>query len=165
MPKRKAGQLLTEREEAFVDHLLADPERNQTRAALKAGYNAKSAKVIASQNLSKLNVKSAINEKLEPIREKLKLDAEWVFEQFRLIAQRCMTDEHFDQAGANRAVENIAKLNGLFAEKIQLDANVNNRHSVEMVRILEADTTSQDAFALLMERKRSEQLLGATNGD
>lgn len=164
MPKRKPGQL-TAKEESFVEHLLADPKRNQTQAAKLAGYSEKNASIIASQNLNKLNVKQAINEKLEPIRDKLKLDAEWVFEQFRLIAQRCMTDEHFDQAGANRAVENIAKLNGLFAEKIQLDANVNNKHSVDMVRILEADTTSQDAFALLMERKRSERLIGANNGD
>lgn len=161
MPKRKAGQLLTEREEAFVDHLLADPERNQTRAALKAGYSKNVARITAAKKVSQDNIKQAINEKLEPIREKLKLDAEWVFEQFRLIAQRCMQDDTFDQAGANRAVENIAKLNGLFADKIQLDANVNNHHSIDMVRILEADTSSQDAFTLLMERKRSKQLVSA----
>ena len=164
MPKRKPGQL-TKKEEDFVNHLLADPKRNQTQAAKLAGYSEKTAHEIGRQNLNKLEVRQAIEEKTKPIRDKLKLDAEWVFEQFRLIAQRCMTDEHFDQAGANRAVENIAKLNGLFTEKLQLDAKVDNRHSVDMVRILEVDNTSQDAFALLMERKRSEQLLGATNGD
>lgn len=160
MPKRKPGQL-TAKEESFVEHLLADPKRNQTQAAKLAGYSEKTAYEIGRQNLNKLEVKQAIEEKTKPIREKLKLDAEWVFEQFRLIAQRCMQDDTFDQAGANRAVENIAKLNGMFTEKLQLDANVNNHHSIDMVRILEADNSSQDAFALLMERKRSKQLVSA----
>lgn len=152
MPKPRAGKKLTAKESAFVDHLLADPKRNQTRAAIIAGYSENSAKEIGYENLTKPHIQQAIDEKTRPILDRLNLDAEWVYKSFLQVAQRCMQEEHFDQAGANRAIENIAKLNGMFTERLQLDASVNSTHNIEMVKVIESDSHSLDALRLMMRR-------------
>jgi hypothetical protein len=45
----KPGKKMTPAQQAFVRHLAADPKGNQTRAAIEAGYNAKTATEMASQ--------------------------------------------------------------------------------------------------------------------
>jgi phage terminase small subunit len=49
---------LTDKQRVFVDEYLVD--MNGTRAAIRAGYSEKSAREIASQNLTKLNIQKAI---------------------------------------------------------------------------------------------------------
>ena len=49
---------LTDKQRVFVDEYLVD--LNGTRAAIRAGYSEKSAREIASQNLTKLNIQKAI---------------------------------------------------------------------------------------------------------
>lgn len=51
---------LEPRQQRFVDEYLID--LNATQAAIRAGYSPKNARVIASQNLSKLNIRAAIAE-------------------------------------------------------------------------------------------------------
>lgn len=162
MPKRKAGSLLTEKEEAFVNHLLADPKRNRARAAVKAGYSEKNARIIANQNLSRLNIKKAIQKKVEPIKKKLAIDRDYIVENLHHLVETCKdaTGEHFDPAAVNRSLELLMKALGLATDKIQLEANVNNRHSVDMIRSLEIDTSSRDAMRLLLDRQRSATLPG-----
>lgn len=164
MPKRRAGQLLTEREEAFVDHLLADPKRNKTAAALKAGYSKKSAYEIGSKKLNKVeNVQRAIKEKLEPIKQKLQIDRDYIVQNLHHLVETCKNSdsEHFDPSAANRSLELLMKALGLATDKIQLTAEVNNRHNVEMVRIIESDSTSAAALESLLERRRQLTIDGA----
>jgi hypothetical protein len=160
MPKRKAGQLLTEREEAFVDHLLADPKRNKTRAAIRAGYAPKNAPITAAKNLNRSNVKLAIEKKLEPVKKKLAIDRDYIVENLHHLVETCKdaTGEHFDPSAVNRSLELLMKALGLSTDRIQLNAEVNNRHSVEMIRSLEIDTSSRDAMRLLLDRQRSATL-------
>jgi phage terminase small subunit len=65
---------LTDRQQRFVDEYLVDA--NATQAAIKAGYSAKTAKVIGAQNLSKLNVKQAITEGQKAIQKRTQITAE-----------------------------------------------------------------------------------------
>jgi phage terminase small subunit len=60
MPKPPKGKTLTEKEEAFCRAYVGG--WNGTRAAVDAGYSKKTARVIASQNLSKLNIRARIKE-------------------------------------------------------------------------------------------------------
>jgi hypothetical protein len=163
MPKRRAGQLLTEREEAFVDHLLADPKRNQTSAAVKAGYSKKVARITAAKKVSQDNIKTAIEKKLEPIQKKLAIDRDYIVQNLHHLVETCKDagSEHFDPSAANRSLELLMKALGLATDKIQLQAEVNNRHNVEMVRIIESDTTSAAALESLLERRRQLALEGA----
>jgi phage terminase small subunit len=163
MPKRKAGQELTEREEAFVNHLLADPKRNQTSAALKAGYSEKVARITAAKKVSQDNIKTAIEKKLEPIQKKLAIDRDYIVTNLHHLVETCKDtgSEHFDPAAVNRSLELLMKALGLATDKIQLQAEVNNRHSIDMVRLLEVDNTSQEAFETIMERHRQQRLEAA----
>lgn len=151
MPKLKPKQ------EAFVNEYLID--MNGARAARAAGYSEKTAKQIANENLTKPDLKQRIAEKLQERAKEADGSFEWMQDRLIQAAERCSGDDDFNPHGLVQTVGLLAKLKGFMTDKLQLEANVNNRHSVEMVRILEADNTSQDAFALLMERKRSDQLV------
>lgn len=54
---------LTDKQRAFIDEYMID--MNATQAAIRAGYAENSARIIASQNLSKLNIRQAIDERLK----------------------------------------------------------------------------------------------------
>ena len=56
---------LTEKQKRFADEYIKSG--NATQAAIKAGYSKKTAKIVASQNLTKLNVKNYIDERMRTI--------------------------------------------------------------------------------------------------
>lgn len=56
---------LTPKQLAFADYYIE--LGNATEAAIKAGYSQKTAKEIGAQNLTKLNIKSYIDERMEQI--------------------------------------------------------------------------------------------------
>jgi Phage terminase, small subunit len=60
MPKPPKGKTLTDREDAFCRAYVVN--WNGTRAAIEAGYSKKTARKIASQNLSKLDIRARIKE-------------------------------------------------------------------------------------------------------
>ena len=101
---------------------------NGTQSAIRAGYSEKTAAVIATENLIKPNIQLKIKELQGKIGNKLNIDAQWVLQRFKDIADRCMTAEPvlkqgiptgeyiFDSSGANKATENIAKHIGFYSE-------------------------------------------------
>lgn len=95
-----ASRRLTAKEQAFVDHYLGDGDGklNATQAAIHAGYSAKTARQIGSENLSKPYIRAVIDAELERRRERLKLTAEEVEER---IAQLLRFDpgEAYDPDG------------------------------------------------------------------
>ena len=58
---------LTEKQKRFADEYIKSG--NATQAAIKAGYSKKTAKIVASQNLTKLNVKSYIDDRMKAIED------------------------------------------------------------------------------------------------
>jgi phage terminase small subunit len=81
---------LTTRQERFVEEYLIEP--NATKAAIRAGYSAKTAESIGHENLRK----PKISEKLEKARaeraERCALSADWVVEELRKLASSNMGD-------------------------------------------------------------------------
>lgn len=53
-------EALSHLERRFVNFYVADPKRNRTQAAIKAGYSEKSARSKASQLLTKVNISEAV---------------------------------------------------------------------------------------------------------
>lgn len=153
MPKLKPKQ------EAFVNEYLID--MNGARAARAAGYSERTARVAASGDLlTNPNVKDAIQKKLQERAQAADGSFEWMESKLIHAAEKCSGEEDFNPHGLVQTVGLLAKLKGFMSDKIQLDANVNNRHSVEMVRSLEIDTSSRDALRLLLDRQRSATLPG-----
>lgn len=70
---------LTERQQRFVDEYLVD--LNGTQAAIRAGYSMDTARVQASQLLSKLNVQAAITEGRRRQQERTGISADKILKQ------------------------------------------------------------------------------------
>lgn len=151
MPKLKPKQ------EAFVNEYLID--MNGARAARAAGYSENSARITSSKHLlTNANVKQRIAEKLQERAAVADGSFEWMESKLIHAAERCSSEDDFNPNGLVQTVGLLAKLKGFMNEKIQLQAEVNSRHSIDMVRVLETDDASQSAFELLMQRKRRELL-------
>lgn len=80
-----AEQKLTIKQKKFADEYVKTG--NATEAAIKAGYNEKNAKVIASQNLTKLNVKAYIDTQMEKIESSKIMGAKEAIEIISAIAR------------------------------------------------------------------------------
>jgi phage terminase small subunit len=94
---------------------------NGLEAAIKAGYKPKNAKVIASQNLTKLNVKQYLDELMLEKQERTKIDADWITEQY--LENMKMAKKQGDTKSINTALKNLAELVGANEAK-KLDLNV-----------------------------------------
>ena len=77
---------LTPKQQRFVEEYLID--LNATQAAIRAGYSEKTAKVIAAQNLSKLNVQEAQNKRTEQTQ----IDSAYVLKRLVEIDQMDVLD-------------------------------------------------------------------------
>lgn len=75
---------LTEKQSKFVDEYLLD--LNGTQAAIRAGYSESTARQIAAQNLSKLNIQAAITERRAKQQERTEITADRVLREVWNIA-------------------------------------------------------------------------------
>ena len=82
--KRTDAQALTARESKFIDEFLVD--LNGTKAAVRAGYSAKTARQIASENLSKPHIQAAIAEARRQQQERTHITADAMLQQAWMIA-------------------------------------------------------------------------------
>ncbi|MEW8200415.1 MAG: terminase small subunit [Candidatus Thiodiazotropha endolucinida] len=72
---------LNPRQQMFCREYIID--FNGTRAAIAAGYSKKSAKQMATENLSKPHIQNAIAELIQARNDRLKTDADWVLIRLR----------------------------------------------------------------------------------
>jgi phage terminase small subunit len=119
---------MTGQQKAFCDDYLI--HFNATRAAIKAGYSEKTARVQASQILTLDEVALYIEDRQKVISKEAEVDAIWVRRRFKTISDRCMQEVpvmihdgegwvesgeyKFDSAGANKATESLGKIIGVF---------------------------------------------------
>ena len=74
---------LTNKQSRFVEEYLID--MNATRAAIRAGYSAKTAHVIGHENLSKPDVIGALNIKRAKLSERLEITQERILQEYARI--------------------------------------------------------------------------------
>lgn len=135
------------KQERFCQEYVVD--LNATQAAIRAGYSEKTAASIGNENLTKPEISAKIAELQNDIANKLEVDASWITERLKQIAERCMTAEpvmiraggemiesgeyQFDASGANKALELLGKRTGYFEkDNIQKSVNINlNRRIVK----------------------------------
>ena len=79
-----AAQLLTPKESRFVDEYLVD--LNATQAAIRAGYSERTARQIASENLSKPHIQAGIAQARKQQQERTHITADAMLQQAWLIA-------------------------------------------------------------------------------
>lgn len=113
---------LTPRQQAFCDYYIE--LGNATEAARKAGYKGKNINRIASENLSKLDIKQYIEERIKVLDEARIAKGEEVLQYLTKV----MRGEEKDQFGLDaslqdrtKAAELLGKRYRLFTEKVEID--------------------------------------------
>ena len=81
---------LTPKQARFVQEYLID--LNAAQAAIRAGYSAKTARVIGHENLTKPDIAAAIEKAMAERAERTRLTADWVVDELRKIAGANMAD-------------------------------------------------------------------------
>lgn len=81
---------LTAKQQRFCEEYLID--LNATQAAIRAGYSEKTAKEIASENLTKPNIAEFIQKALEERSERTKVDADYVLNRLSEIDNMSVRD-------------------------------------------------------------------------
>lgn len=144
---------LTPKQKAFADYYIE--LGNATEAATKAGYSKKTARFIGNENLTKLYIKTYIDERLKQIEDARIAKADEVLKHLTA-AMRGEIDEEVvvvegsgdgcsdarivkKQIGAkerNKAAELLGKRYRLFTDKIEMEGNM----GVQIVDDIEVDT-------------------------
>lgn len=156
---------LTAKQKAFAEHYVMLGAKNAviTKAAIAAGYSPTSAAESGCENLKKSNVKQYVDKLRKPaekkVMKKYEIDLDSIVSDGVFLLDSCKNGlkENFDPAAINAArgvLEFLAKVTGHTSDKIQLQADISTRHSVEMVKIIETDTASAAALDVILERRR-----------
>ncbi|MEK1336156.1 terminase small subunit [Limosilactobacillus fermentum] len=124
---------LTLKQQRFVDEYIISG--NATQAAIKAGYSKKTANRIATENLSKPVIKTAIDKRNAEIQSEKIMDMQEVMELLASIARGETTEETVTNKGdvietATRnsdklkALELIGKRFGAWTDKKEISGNL-----------------------------------------
>lgn len=127
---------MTAKQQRFCDEYLID--LNATQAAIRAGYSEKNARVIAAQNLSKLNIQEYISERMAEKESKLIADQDEVLKYLTSVLRGETKSEvvvvegsGFGESNARtmkkapdekerlKAAELLGKRYGLYTEKVE----------------------------------------------
>lgn len=85
-----AKGVLTEKQKLFVEEYLKD--LNATQAAIRAGYNKKNARIIACQNLTKLNIQEYLTERMKAREKRTEITQDMIIKELSKIAFSNATD-------------------------------------------------------------------------
>ena len=127
---------LTPKQKAFADYYIE--LGNATEAARRAGYKGKNLNRIASENLSKLDIKQYIEERLSKIEDARISKGEEVLQYLTKV----MRGEEKDQFGLDpslqdrtKAAELLGKRYRLFVDKVEqkVDATVNSTAKLDSI--------------------------------
>ena len=123
MATKKA--MLTARQQRFVDEYLKD--LNATQAAIRAGYAAKTANANAARMMVNDGIQEAIEARQQTRVERVELEQDWVVNELRKVAQRCLPVEDDDgKPVANivnvgvKALELLGRHQGIFIDKREI---------------------------------------------
>ncbi len=134
--KRLLKKLPAKRQRFVMEYLV---DSNGKQAAIRAGYAKKAAAVQAADILIIPNVKEALAAGRAEQAEKIDITIEYVVNSIKKVAERCLQDDTFDSAGANRALENLAKYKGVFEKDNRQRAGLNDLTTEELQKIAQGD--------------------------
>lgn len=137
----------TLKQKAFVDFYVTC--RNGAEAARRAGYSEKTARQIATENLSKPVILAAIAEKEDELKRELGIDKATVVGEF-LTASK-VAKSKLDAGAMIRAWVEVSKMLGLYApEKIKVDIEAADRGCALMAKY---DAMSDEELIAIIERR------------
>ena len=121
---------LTPKQRAFVRAYKTNGG-NGTQAAIEAGYSENTARIISSQNLTKINVKEAIEEHEAKLQEKYNYTVDDMMRELNELIQDSKVNNNLGVRA--KAIELKGKAMGLFVEKSDVTLNQPPVSLVEIV--------------------------------
>ena len=133
----KKEKKMTEKQKRFCDEYLVD--LNATQAAIRAGYNPKTAYSQGQRLLKKADVKKCIEDRLEQLKSERTADAKEVMEYLTAVMRRETVSSVLarDETGADRVIEKppdekerlraaelLGKAHMMFTERVQQDVDM-----------------------------------------
>ena len=164
----EADDKLTEQQKKFCNEFLIN--LNATQAAIRAGYSEKSARSIASENLTKPNIQNYLQQLQEGIQKRNQISQDEILQDLIEIKNRCMQNVpvmyydkedkewkqegadcgepvyKFDSQGATKALDLIAKHTGFYKEDNEQKTNVNAIFNVCKSDFEEVRKQTKDMF-------------------
>ena len=119
--KTGATKPLSVKQRRFIEEYLVD--FNAAQACIRAGYNPKNAKVIGCENLTKPNIKIAIDVALKQRSERTEITADYVLTTIRETVERCKRDP-FNPSAMLKGAELLGKHLALFTEKHMIGLDI-----------------------------------------
>lgn len=101
---------LTEKQKRFADEYLID--LNATQAAIRAGYSEKTANRIASENLSKLDIRNYIQECMKERQERTEITQDMIIDELRKLGFADMDTDLLKPSDKIKALELMARMLG-----------------------------------------------------
>jgi phage terminase small subunit len=111
-----SAMALTPKQQRFVDEYLTDC--NATQAAIRAGYSRRTAYAIGSENMSKPEIRAALQAARAVVTTKVKITKDYLIEQANDIMLKAKANGAW--AAARGANELLAKLTGHLVERRDL---------------------------------------------
>ena len=130
---------MTKKEKMFVDAYVKDIKRNQTAAAIAAGYSEKTAPQAASRLMKKDEIKQAIDERLKELHEQNTAQANEVIEFLTAVMRgenvdnipifvgdgfQKLTEGKPPAKDRLRAAKMLGKYYALFTDKLNVDGDM-----------------------------------------
>ena len=120
---------MTERQKRFVDNYIATG--NATQAARQAGYSSKTARQIGNENLTKLDISQAVEERLDSMASEKISETQELLERLTSILRGEETEIIVTPSGKKfsiparisdrlKAIEFLLKIRGMFKEKVDV---------------------------------------------
>lgn len=121
----KNGEIieLLDQELLFVNHYLADPKRNATEAAIKAGYKESTATPQASRLLSRVNISKYIKDQTDELLDALGADKERLLKEWISLGFSNIKD-YLNDDYSLKELSQISRRASAAIESIQIDEKV-----------------------------------------
>lgn len=151
---------LNDRQRRFVEEYVASPTLNATKAAIAAGYSAKTAHAQASRLLKDVKVHAAVEAELALRSKRVRITQDWVLKQLRKNYRRAMqvelvrdnegnpTGEHqYEGAVANKSLELMGRHLGMFVDRSEVEIR-------KRIADLDDDELLEEAARITREKRR-----------
>ena len=112
---------LTKKQRAFIKEYKANGG-NSTQAAIKAGYSEKTAYSIGSENLTKPEIKEALEKHEQKLQEKYEYTVDKMIQELESVRLNAAAENN--RNAELRAIELKGKAFGLFVDKVEQKTNI-----------------------------------------
>ena len=126
---------LSAKQSRFVEEYLLDG--NGAAAAVRAGYSAKSARAIASENLTKPDVLSALQARQGVLAKQLEMTRQGVVQSLLEAVQIAREDRN--PMGMIAGYREIGRLLGFYTAHVKIDVNTTGDELARMERMTDAE--------------------------